>query len=193
MKYETDIYFIKDIQNGNISSYSYLVNKYKNLVFNLVYRILRNREDAEEVSQDAFVNIFNMINEFNYKAKFSTLLYRIAYNAAISKLRHKKTYNYLKTEELEDDFSEDDSYSIENILQLEHYEKGEIVRKLLSELNDEGNVLIALYYFNDCSIQEISEITSLSLSNVKIKLFRIRKSLLNNLKKMLGKEYEYWK
>ena len=190
---DKDTYYIKDIQNGNISSYSYLVHKYKNLVFNLVYRILKNREDSEEVSQDAFVNAFNVINEFNFKAKFSTWIYKIAYNAAISRLRHKKTFSFLKTNELEDNFTDDDSYSIENILQLELDEKKEIIQKLLSELNEEENVLIALYYFNDCSIQEISEITSLTVSNVKIKLYRTRKLLMNNLKKWLGKEYEYWK
>ena len=193
MRYEDDTYYIKKIQKGDISSYYYLVEKYKKLVYNLIYRILRNNEDAEEVSQDAFVNAFNVINEFNYKAKFSTWLYRIAYNAAISRLRHKKSFNFLKCDEIDEDSYDDVNFSIESVLGLERDEKKIIIRKLLEMLNEEENILISLYYFNDCSIQEISEITSLTISNVKIKLFRTRKLLLENLKKMLGKEYEYWK
>ena len=193
MKYDNDVYYIGETKKGNVSSYSYLVNKYKNLVYNLAYRILKNREDAEEVSQDAFLKAFNVINEFNNKAKFSTWLYKIVYNIAISMVRHKKTLNYLKTDELDEDLFDNQEFSFQNVFQMEIDEKKEIVQNLLNELNDEENILIALYYFNDCSIQEISEITSLSMPNVKIKLYRTRKSLLVKLKKILGKEYEYWK
>jgi RNA polymerase sigma-70 factor (ECF subfamily) len=78
------------VLKGEQSAYTFLVEKHKNLVFSIVLKVLSSREDAEEVAQDVFLKAYQSLGSFEMKSKFSTWLYRIAYNAAISKTRKKK-------------------------------------------------------------------------------------------------------
>ena len=76
--------------NNDVSAYTILVDKHKNMAFTVAYRIVRNREDAEEIAQDAFVKVYQSLKSFKKESKFSTWLYRIIYNTAISKTRKKQ-------------------------------------------------------------------------------------------------------
>lgn len=87
---QKDLYFIDKIIAGDTESYAIIVNRHKDMVFTIVNRILRSREDAEEIAQDVFLKAFQSLQKFKREAKFSTWLYRIAYNTAISKTRKKK-------------------------------------------------------------------------------------------------------
>ena len=90
MKYHDDNYYIDRVLGGDVSAYAQLVAKHKNLVFSIALKILNNREDAEEIAQDCFVKVFHALKTFEKKSKFSTWLYRIVYNASISKTRKKR-------------------------------------------------------------------------------------------------------
>ena len=90
MKYLDDNHYIDRILSGDVAAYAMLVAKHKNLVFSIALKILNNREDAEEVAQDCFLKVFQALKTFEKKSKFSTWMYRIVYNAAISKTRKKK-------------------------------------------------------------------------------------------------------
>ena len=90
MKYQNDNYYIDRVLSGDVSAYALLVSKHKNLVFSIVLKILNNREDAEEIAQDVFLKAYQSLKKFEQKSKFSTWLYRIAYNSAISRTRKKK-------------------------------------------------------------------------------------------------------
>ena len=90
MKFETDIFYLQQINSGNARAYAFLVEKHKDMVFSIALKILHSREDAEEVAQDAFVKAYQSLSGFKNEAKFSTWLYRIVYNSAISKVRKKK-------------------------------------------------------------------------------------------------------
>jgi RNA polymerase sigma-70 factor (ECF subfamily) len=90
MKVRDDNDYIGRVLSGDVSAYASLVAKHKNLVFSIVLKIVNNREDAEEISQDVFLKAYQSLSTFERKSKFSTWLYRIAYNAAISKTRKKK-------------------------------------------------------------------------------------------------------
>ncbi len=85
-----DTQLIGRILDGDKSGYAVLVDRYKDLAYTIAYRVLGKREDAEEVVQDAFVKAFQNLSSFRQKAKFSTWLYRIVYNTAISRHRQKK-------------------------------------------------------------------------------------------------------
>ena len=89
MKYQDDNFYIEKVLNGDSSAYAALVDKHKNLVFSIALKVLNSREDAEEIAQDAFIKAFHSLKSFERKSKFSTWLYRIVYNAAISHTRKR--------------------------------------------------------------------------------------------------------
>ena len=87
---EQDIIYINQVLDGNRDAFAFLVDKYKSMVFSLALRITRDREEAEEISQDTFIKAFQSLNSFQGKAKFSSWLYRIVYNTGISHLRKQE-------------------------------------------------------------------------------------------------------
>ncbi len=98
MELYTDTYYIHRIRKGDTGCFACLLGKYSNQVFALIFRIVRSREGAEELTQDVFMKVFRNLLSFNEESNFSTWLYRIAYNTAISHTRKKKV-EYLAIEE----------------------------------------------------------------------------------------------
>lgn len=185
MKYQDDNFYIDRVLSGDVGAYAQLVAKHKNLVFSIALKILNNREDAEETAQDCFVKVFHALKTFEKKSKFSTWLYRIVYNAAISKTRKKKLDmvpmdNYV-IHNYTDERSEESMYSMDPDLQKE------LIEKAMQKLTNDENLLITLFYKGDNSIEDISNITGLSMSNVKVRLHRIRKKLHDELAVMMEK------
>jgi RNA polymerase sigma factor (sigma-70 family) len=172
---------LKKIAEGNFSACRYIVDKYKDYVFNIAFRICRNRDDAEEVAQDSFMKAFKHLKEFNFDSKFSTWLYRITYNTAISKTRKNKFFTVPVDEEWVENklppSNLDNAW--ENLLSSD---KTRIIKEALEKLPDDEVLLINLYYHYDHSFGEISEITGLTVDNIKVKMFRIRKKILEWLK-----------
>ncbi len=179
MKFQDDNDYIGKVLNGNVSAYASLVAKHKNLVFSIVLKIVNNREDAEEISQDVFLKAYQSLNTFEKKSKFSTWLYRIAYNAAISKTRKKKVEMVTIEDTVITNYSTDEIGR--NINELDENDRQVTLEKALKQLPDEDNLLITLFYKNENSVEDISEITGLSVSNVKVRLHRIRKKLYEEM------------
>lgn len=175
---------IRRVLDGDTSSFSWLVEKYKDMVFTVCFRILRQREDAEDAAQNVFIKAFRNLHSFNGDAKFSTWLYTIAYRTAISKTQLQK----IKT--VSDDFQVDISTEVTfpQVELLKNQEQEQYVKQAISELPEIEGVIISLYYLDENSIQEIVEITSLTASNVKVKLHRARKQLKTTLEAMLHQE-----
>jgi len=88
--YLSDNEIIELVRGGTRHHYTRLVDRYKDRAFTLALKMLRNREDAEEASQDAFIRAYNGLNRFEGKARFSTWFYRILYNVCISRIRKRK-------------------------------------------------------------------------------------------------------
>ncbi|MEP7169111.1 MAG: sigma-70 family RNA polymerase sigma factor, partial [Bacteroidota bacterium] len=84
MRYEDDNFYIDKILKGDDASFESLVNKHKTMAYNIAFRILKSREDAEEIAQDSFLKAYHSLKEFKRESKFSTWLYRIIYNNSIS-------------------------------------------------------------------------------------------------------------
>lgn len=179
MKFQDDNETIGRVLSGDVAAYASLVAKHKNLVFSIVLKIVSNREDAEEISQDVFLKAYQSLNTFEGKSKFSTWLYRIAYNAAISKTRKKKVEMVAIEETVITNYSTDGIGR--NMNDLEENDRQLILEKALFRLPEEDNLLITLFYKNENSIDDISDITGLSVSNVKVRLHRIRKKLYEEM------------
>lgn len=186
METREDQFYIDRVLQGDSNAFAHLINKYKDMIFTLVIKIVKNREDAEEVAQDSFIKAYQKLDGFEGKSKFSTWLYTIAYRNALTKVRKKK----LETTDI-------DSYVLDNhkddhdFPQLEAIKNGEqqkYVRKAIDNLGETDSLLITLFYLHDNSIEEIQEITEMSQSNVKVRLFRARKKLHTELSLLLKEE-----
>jgi len=188
MAFKADEFYIDRVSAGDNNAFAGLVDKHKEMVFTIVVKILRNREDAEEVAQDAFVKAFNALGSFKREARFSTWLYRIAYNTAISRSR-KKQHEFVAIDEKMIENYTTDPVS-KSINELDNEDQISAINTLTEKLPEEENLLLTLFYRKEKSVEEISEITGYSQSNVKVKLYRIRKRMYTDLEKYL-KEKEY--
>lgn len=185
MKYQEDTFYIDRILNGEVAAYASLVEKHKELVFSIALKILNNREDAEEVAQDAFVKAYQSLKTFERKSKFSTWLYRIVYNAAVSRTRKKKMEFVAMNESLIENYTGEEITG--RVDRMDENDQRVLMDKALKRLPEEDHLLVTLFYHSDHSVDEISFITGLSSSNVKVRLHRIRKRLYEEISEMMRK------
>lgn len=183
MTFRDDSFYIGQVVGGDQNAYAALVDKHKEMVFTIAVKILRHREVAEEVAQDVFLKAFKALSSFKGDAKFSTWLYRIAYNTAISQSRRKKPVFSAIDDEMIDNYTTDAIGRSANELSRE--DQIAAVNKVMEKLPEEENLLLTLFYKNEKTIEDIAEITGYSQSNVKVKLYRIRKRMYDDLKRYL--------
>ncbi|MGQ1910288.1 RNA polymerase sigma factor [Marinifilum sp. RC60d5] len=186
MAFRKDSYYIAKIKDGDPGAYAVLVDKYKKMGFNVALQLMGNREDAEEVTQDAFLKAYQALDTYKGESKFSTWIYRIIYNTAISRLRKKK----LDTRSIDDEYSA--SVNVKStqsaVKELRNGERKQYLNKALNKMCGEDKALLTLFYLEEHSIEEVCSITRLSNSNVKVKLYRARKKLYSNLEAILHGE-----
>ncbi|MFT5254553.1 MAG: RNA polymerase sigma factor (sigma-70 family) [Flavobacteriales bacterium] len=181
-----DQYYITKIVAGDSKAFAVLVDRYKDLVFTLALRMLKNREEAEEVSQDTFIKVFQSLVKFKGESKFSTWIYRITYNGCLDRLKkYKQQYNVVPI----DEYTERQIVDLSTIMDsLEEEEQRQTIKECLHLLSSEDSFLLTLYYYEEQSLDEISKIIGLTANNVKVKLFRSRKKLAAILKERLEPE-----
>jgi len=172
MDYKGDIFYIEQILEGNSNAFSHLVDRHKNRAYNLAFRICGNHEEAEELTQDSFIKAYRSLKSFKMKSSFATWLYRIVYNTTISHVRVKKR-GVLSLEDFPADAT-DFIGTNSSDQEAEKEYRTSLVNFALQKINEEERGLISLYYYEELSTYEISDITKISKSNIKVKLFRAR-------------------
>lgn len=175
--------------SGDQRAYSDLVNKYRDLIFNLIYRMIGNREEAEDLVQEIFIKAFSALPTFNEQYAFSTWLYKIAVNHCIDTLRKKKLPTLpldkpisFKDKELRREYP-DLSPSPEG--KLISKERTEIIQKAIHSLPEKYRSVILLRHTEEKSYEEISTILNIPIGTVKARLFRARELLKKKLKGLL--------
>jgi RNA polymerase sigma factor (sigma-70 family) len=189
MDQKSDLYYIEQILEGKGNVFSHLVDRHKNKAYNLAFRICGNHEEAEELTQDSFLKAFKSLKSFKMKSSFATWLYRIVYNTTISHVRVKKR-GILSLE----DFPADATDFIGTSTSEEEAEKEyrtSLVNFALQKINEEERGLISLYYYEEMSTDEISEVTGINKSNIKVKLFRARQKMQEIIEKAEKKKLMY--
>ncbi len=187
MEEESILEIIEKVKKGDQSCFNELILLFEKQVFSLALRIVKNREDAEEIAQDSFVKAYQRINSFKETAKFSTWLYRITYNNSLNKISSNRRV-FLQDEIQENTLgasSIDDSMKLLRIT-----ERKEHIKQALASLKPKESMLITLYYQNDCSLKEIQDITGINKSSIKVKLHRARVRLGIQLRLLLNNEIE---
>ena len=177
MKHLDDQFYLDKILNGDPASYAFLVNKYKDMVYSIAIKILRDGDDAQDLAQECFITAYQQLHKYQGRSKFSTWLYTIVYRAAVTQLRQHK----LNTTFIGDSVNEVSDGAGNQFDQLQSKQVGQQVRIAIDKLPQTEALLVTLYYINDLPIKEIQEITGLSKPNIKIKLFRARKKLEHEL------------
>lgn len=184
----TDDSLIGQVVEGNTAAFSVLVVRYQRLAFQLAYKLLRQREAAEEVTQDAFLKAYQALPDFKGEAKFSTWLYRIVYTTAISHARRKQVpvASLSDQEDSVDHQVVDDSRN--QLQKLAEQDQKVYLEAALAALPPDESLLITLFYQYEHSVEEISQIVGLTKANIKIKLLRSRRKLYAVLHRLLKHE-----
>ena len=182
MEKEKEEDIIRRVRAGETEPFRLLVDAYRENIFALIIKMLGKREDAEELTQDVFVKAFFSLDKFRGDSSFSTWLYRIAYNITISKLRKKERLTFSDSiEKMGDSPSWEEEEVLDKMIKEEKFEKIEVA---LQSITSQERFLIVSFYEGGKSLKELTEITGMSLSNVKIKLFRIKKKLYDECRKI---------
>ncbi len=181
--------WVRAASRGDAKAFQLLVERYQDYVFTIAMRILNDREEAEEVAQDVFVKVWRGLPTFEGRAAFSTWLYRIAWRAAIDRVRGRK-----KATTTLDDAGHPLQLPDEQADPQQRLAEGDLadhLKQAMSQLKPDDAALLTLYYFKELSVKEICEITGLTESNVKVKLFRARAALKERLQQTLQKEIDH--
>ncbi|NHF58085.1 sigma-70 family RNA polymerase sigma factor [Flavobacteriaceae bacterium TP-CH-4] len=177
---------IDRVINGDTQAFSVLVDRYKYMVYTLAMKILRNHEEAEEVSQDVFLKVFQALASFKGDSKFSTWIYKITYNKSLDYL--KKQGRHLKTASI-DQFREYNIASLDNAIDaLEADDRKVTIKNAMKELAEDDAIVLTLHYYEELSLKEISKIMGIAADTVKVRLFRSRKRLAKLLQDRLEPE-----
>ena len=172
----TDEQIIQNCLAGNQQGYSALVKKYEKLVFTLSLRIVKDREDAHEVAQDAFLKAFRYLGDFRGDCKFSTWLYKIVYSTSLNHLR-KKRPEILSFDDDAKPISLPTLHAQSADYLTEKNEQSQLIENAIAQLPTNYATIITLFYLYEQKIDEICITMEINNSNAKTQLSRARQRL----------------
>jgi RNA polymerase sigma-70 factor (ECF subfamily) len=171
---------IDQILAGDSQCYAQLVDKYKSYAYTIAYKILEHRMEAEEAAQDSFIKAFHHLKDFNRQSKFSTWLYRIVFNTAISqKRKNRQQFQSIEKSIIEHPQSGD---------ALERHDKEQFVAIAMNNLHEMDKLSLQLFYLKELSLEEIALIMDQNVTTVKVRIHRARFRIAEELKKLLKEE-----
>jgi RNA polymerase sigma-70 factor (ECF subfamily) len=178
---------ISKVLKGEQNAYAELVNRYQAYVFTLVLRMIKSREDTEEVSQDVFIKAYRSLADFRGESKFSTWLYTIANTTSITFLRKKKLdVHSLDNEKVFEMADSKDSGFRANLV--EQKSRVNMVNEAITMLSPDDAEIITLFYKAEQNLEEISRILRLETNTVKVRLHRARTRLKEKMEKNFSEE-----
>jgi len=178
---------ISRVLKGEQNAYAELVNRYQAYVFTLVLRMIKSREDAEEVAQDVFIKAYRSLADFRGESKFSTWLYTIANTTSITFLRKKKLdMHSLDNEKVFEVADSKDSAFRANLV--EQKSRVNMVNEAIAMLSPDDAEIITLFYKNEQSLEEISQILGVEVNTAKVRLHRARTRLKDKMEKHFTEE-----
>ncbi len=181
----------QQILSGDTAAFEELMNRYKKSIFTIAYRMMGNYHEAEDISQDVFVTVYNKMYQFDSSKKLGPWIHRIAVNTCISTLRKRNKVVSISFDETYvpgNDLELNDLYDDPHLI-IERQELKAEIDQALMELPESYRIVLILRYQMDLKNQEIAEIVGISRENVDVKIHRARKALRKTiLKKWNGGE-----
>ena len=178
---------ISRVLRGEKNAYAELVNRYQSYVFTLTLRMIKSREDAEEVAQDVFIKAYRSLADFRGESKFSTWLYTITNTTSITFLRKKKLeIHSLDNEKVFEVADSKDSGFRANLI--EQKSRVNMVNEAIALLNPDDAEIITLFYKAEQNLEEIAGILRLEVNTAKVRLHRARGRLKEKMEKHFSEE-----
>lgn len=186
-KREADRVLVERVQNGDVAAYDILVHRYRERLYSVVYNLVSNREDALDLTQEAFIKAFQSINRFRGKSSFYTWIYRIAVNNTLSHLKKYRNRKFLSFDNLDNEASQTDIF--EAVAAKTKTEKATLMRELHEKLNEalqklslKHRSVVVLFEIEGMSHEQIAEIINCSVGTVRSRLHYAKQQLKLYLK-----------
>jgi RNA polymerase sigma-70 factor (ECF subfamily) len=173
---------VRRVQAQDEMAFREIVDRYQAKVFSIIYGILRNRNDAEDISQQVFAKIYFSIKNFDFRSSLLTWIYKITVNECYDYLRKKRVRKLV----YESDFTAEESVRLENAEPAtdqapavdKRLAQHDLIVKLLSKVSEEDRNLMLLKEVEGHSVEELSAMTGMNENTIKVKLFRARQKLV---------------
>lgn len=186
-----DSALIDELKSGNPQAFKEFVEQHQDLVVNTCYGFLRNRDDADDIAQDVFIEVYQSVHTFREEAKLRTWLYRIAVNKCLNQIKKKKRRRWIRSlqaafgrEEAAQEIADEDHATPQ--VDLEQQERVKVLQQAILSLPENQRIAFTLSKYDELSYQEISEVMGTTIPAVE--------SLLNRAKKNLQKKlHDYYK
>jgi RNA polymerase sigma-70 factor (ECF subfamily) len=169
MNSDIDHDLIEQCLDGDDQAFEKLLFKYQKIVFNLIYRLVQDYDDAEDLAQTVFLKVYQNLGSYNKKHRFYSWLYRIAVNESLNFIAYHR-----RKEELQDSFisTEETPDKV-----ADNHDRNARIESILSELNPDYRLLIILRHYLDYSYQDMAEVLQLPLKKIKSRLYMARQIL----------------
>lgn len=184
---DNDQILVQRVQDGDVAAFDTLVRKYRERLYSVVYNLTSNREDAADITQDAFIKAFSSINRFQGKSAFFTWLYRIGVNTTLSHLKRNRFRRFFSLENLQEEGSH--AKVLETLAAKHKSEKGALLSELQEKLNEalqklspKHRTVVVLFEIEGLSHQEIAEIVGCSVGTVRSRLHYAKQQLQADLR-----------
>ena len=179
---EEESALVRRVQSGDEMAFKELVERFQSKVFSIIYGILRNHNDAEDIAQQVFAKVYFSVRNFDFRSSLLTWIYKITVNECYDYLRKKKVRKLV----YESDFSEDDALIMENSGSAvdpgmpidETLAQRDLAVKLLEKISEEDRSLLLLKEVDGHSVEELAGMTGMNENTIKVKLFRARQKLV---------------
>ena len=173
---------IRRVQAGDEMAFREIVERYQSKIFSIIYGILRNHNDAEDIAQQVFTKVYFSVANFDFRSSLLTWIYKITVNECYDYLRKKRVRKLV----YESDFSQEDAQRMEASEPSvdrapavdERLANRQLAVKLLAKVSEEDRTLILMKEVEGHSVEELAGMTGLNENTIKVKLFRTRQKLL---------------
>lgn len=188
---DSDLQLVRRVQAGEVAAFDQLILKYRERLYSVVYNLTSNREDANDLTQEAFIKAFRSIGKFQAKSSFFTWLYRIAVNTTLTHLKRTRLKRFFSFDNLDGEISQ--SELVEVLASRMQTDKPTLMRELQEKLNDalqtlslKHRTVVVLHEIEGLSHQEIAEITHSTEGTVRSRLHYAKQQLQSLLQSYLG-------
>lgn len=178
---QDDLLLVAASKNGDQEAFAQLVQRYQRRVFNLVYRMLQQYEEATEITQETFLAAWQGLPSFRGDARFPTWLYRIAYNCSLKQLERRKRDRALQVALEAEKFLEDANDERRENAELDTHDRQVLIQEHLSHLPAKYRIVLILRHLQDMTYEEMAEILTIPIGTIKTHLFRARNLLKERL------------
>jgi RNA polymerase sigma-70 factor (ECF subfamily) len=180
---------VRRVQSGDELAFREIVDRYQSKVFSIIYGILRNHNDAEDIAQQVFAKIYFSIRNFDFRSSLLTWIYKITVNECYDYLRKKKVRKLV----YESDFTEEESQRMERAEPGSEAQvpidtalaQRDLVVKLLAKVSEEDRNLLLLKEVEGHSVEELAQMTGMNENTIKVKLFRARQKLVKAAQRLM--------